>query len=149
MALAGVAGQLKETENRPADGLAFDAVMNTGTTANPVYVTNTKKIPAESYYRQFYDRNHEENSVYDDSYLKLRQFNVGYTFSKATLSKTFLKNVQSLKVSFVGKNVFAFSNIPHFDPEQLAVQGNKFLNGTEDMSYPSARSFGLSLGVNF
>ncbi len=149
LALAGVAGQLKETENRPADGLAFDAVMNTGTTANPVYVTNTKKISAESYYRQFYDRNHEENSVYDDSYLKLRQFNVGYTFSKATLSKTFLKNVQSLKVSFVGKNVFAFSNIPHFDPEQLAVQGNKFLNGTEDMSYPSARSFGLSLGVNF
>jgi TonB-linked SusC/RagA family outer membrane protein len=149
LALAGVAGQLKETENRPTDGLAFDAVVNTGTTANPVFVQNTKKITPESYYRQFYDRNHEENSVYDDSYLKLRQFNLGYTFSKAALANSFLKNVQSLKLSFVGRNVFAISNIPHFDPEQLAVQGNRFLNGTEDMSYPSARSFGLSLGVNF
>ena len=75
LALAGVAGQLKETEYRPTEGLAFDAVMNTGTATNPVYVQNTKKISAESYYRQFYDRNHEENSVYSDSYLKLRQFN--------------------------------------------------------------------------
>src|SRR6476659_7257821 len=95
LALAGVAGQLKETENRPTDGLAFDAVVNTGTATNPVYVQNTKKITAESYYRQFYDRNHEENSIYDDSYLKLRQFNLGYTFSKELLAKTFLRNVQS------------------------------------------------------
>ncbi|MBC7653962.1 MAG: TonB-dependent receptor, partial [Oligoflexus sp.] len=149
LALAGVAGQLKETENRPTEGLAFDAVVNTGTTANPVFVQNTKKISAESYYRQFYDRNHEENSIYDDSYLKLRQFNIGYTLDKAALAKTFLKNLQSVKLSFVGRNVFAISNIPHFDPEQLALQGNKFLNGVEDMSYPTARSFGLSLGVNF
>ena len=149
LALAGVAGQLKETENRPVEGLAFDGVVNTGTTTNPVYVRNTKKISAESYYRQYYDRNHEENSIYDDSYIKLRQFNLGYTFSKALLAKTFLRDVQSLKLSLIGRNIFAISKIPHFDPEQLALQGNKFLNGTEDMSYPSARSFGLSLGVNF
>ncbi|MFC5285115.1 SusC/RagA family TonB-linked outer membrane protein [Pedobacter alpinus] len=149
LALAGVAGQLKETENRPAAGLAFDAVVNTGTAANPVFVQNTKLITAESYYRQFYDRNHEENNTYNNSYLKLRQFNLGYTFDKARLAKTFLKDVQSIKLSFVGRNVFALSEIPHFDPEQLALQGNKFLNGTEDMSYPSAKSFGFSLGVNF
>lgn len=149
LALAGVGGQLKETENRPAAGLIFDGVINTGTTANPVYVENTKAITPESYYRQFYDRNHEENNTYDASYLKMRQFNVGYTFSKATLSKTFLRNVQSLKLSFIGRNLFAISKIPHFDPEQLALQGNKFLNGVEDMSYPTTRSFGLSLGLNF
>ncbi|TKB96691.1 SusC/RagA family TonB-linked outer membrane protein [Pedobacter cryophilus] len=149
LALAGVAGQLKETENRPTEGLVFDAVVNTGTTANPVYVQNTKAVSAESYYRQFYDRNHEENNTYDASYLKLRQFNVGYTFDKALLAKTFLKNVQQLKLSFIGRNIFAISEIPHFDPEQMALQGNKFLNGVEDMSYPSTRSFGLSLNVNF
>jgi TonB-linked SusC/RagA family outer membrane protein len=149
LALAGVGGQLKETENRPAAGLIFDGVVNTGTTANPVYVENTKAITPESYYRQFYDRNHEENNTYNASYLKMRQFNVGYSFGKATLSKTFLKNVQSLKLSFIGRNLFALSEIPHFDPEQMALQGNKFLNGVEDMSYPTSRSFGLSLGVNF
>jgi TonB-linked SusC/RagA family outer membrane protein len=149
LALAGVGGQLKETENRPAEGLIFDGVINTGTAANPVYVENTIAISPESYYRQFYDRNHEENNTYDASYLKMRQFNVGYTFSKVTLAKTFLRNVQSLKLSFIGRNLFAQSEIPHFDPEQMALQGNRFLNGVEDMSYPTTRSFGLSLGLNF
>ena len=149
LALAGVGGQLKETENRPASGLVFDGVRNTGTAANPVYVENTIAISPESYYRQFYDRNHEENNTYDASYLKMRQFNISYTFSKATLAKTFLRNVQSLKLSFIGRNLFALSEIPHFDPEQIALQGNRFLNGVEDMSYPTTRSFGLSLGVNF
>jgi TonB-linked SusC/RagA family outer membrane protein len=149
LALAGVAGQLKETEYRPDAGLIFDAVVNTGTSTNPVYVKNTKAISPESYYRQYYDRNHEENSVYNDSYLKLRQFNLGYALDKTALANTFLKNVQSVKLSFIGKNLFAISKIPHFDPEQLALQGNKFLNGVEDMSYPTSRSFGLSLGVNF
>ncbi len=149
LALSGVAGQLKETENRPVEGLAFNGVVNTGTAANPVYVENTKLISAESYYRQFYDRNHEENNTYDASYLKLRQFNIGYTLTKNTLSKTFLKKMESVKLSFIGRNVFALSKIPHFDPEQLALQGNKFLNGVEDMSYPTARSFGLSLSANF
>ncbi len=149
LALAGVAGQLKETENRPVNGLIFDGVVNTGTTASPVFTQNTKSISAESYYRQFYDRNHEENNTYDASYLKMRQFNVGYTFDKIALSNTFLKKVQSLKLSLIGRNLFAISEIPHFDPEQMALQGNKFLNGVEDMSYPSTRSFGLSLGLNF
>ena len=70
LALAGVAGQLKETENRPDAGIVVDGVVNTGTEANPVYVKNTKAITAESYYRQYYDRNHEENNVYDASFLK-------------------------------------------------------------------------------
>lgn len=149
LSLAGVAGQLKETEYRPTDGLAFDAVVNTGTASNPVYVQNTKKISAESYYREYYDRNQEENNVYNDSYLKLRQFSLGYSFDKTTLARTFLRNIEGLKISFIGRNVFAISNIPHFDPEQLALQGSKFLNGVEDMSYPTTRSFGLSLGIKF
>ncbi len=149
LALAGVAGQLKETEFRPDAGLIFDGVVNTGTAASPVYVKNTKAITPESYYRQFYDRNHEENSIYNDSYIKLRQFNLGYNLDKAVLANTFLKSVQNIKVSFIGRNLFAISKIPHFDPEQLALQGNRFLNGVEDLSYPTSRSFGLSLGVNF
>jgi hypothetical protein len=37
------------------------------TSTNPVYAPNTT-ASAESYYRQFYDRNHEENNVYDASF---------------------------------------------------------------------------------
>ncbi len=148
-ALAGVAGQLLETVDRPEGGIVAEGVVNTGTADNPVYTPNTKAIPAETYYRQFYDRNHEENNTYDASYLKLREVSIGYTFSKASLQNSFLKGLESLRLSLLGRNLFAISDIPHFDPEQIAVQGQTVLSGVEDMSYATTRSFGLSVGLEF
>ncbi|MEO0404349.1 MAG: SusC/RagA family TonB-linked outer membrane protein, partial [Bacteroidota bacterium] len=144
LSLAGVGGQLEETENRPSEGIVAEGVVNVGTDDNPVYETNTTAISAESYYRQFYDRNHEVNNVYNASYVKLRQFSLGYTFNSSKDSG-FLQKGRTFRVAFIGRNVFAISEIPHFDPEQFAVQGNQILGGVEDMSYPTARSFGLKL----
>lgn len=148
-ALAGVGGQLLETEYRPDEGIIAEGVVNVGTDENPEYVANTTAISAESYYRQYYDRNHEENNTYDASYLKMRQFSVGYTFKNATKTKGFIADTRTLKVSIIGRNLFAFSKIKHFDPEQLATQGQQFTNGVENMSYASTRSIGLKLGYNF
>ncbi|UAB82375.1 SusC/RagA family TonB-linked outer membrane protein [Marixanthomonas sp. SCSIO 43207] len=147
-ALATVGGQLAETTPRPEEGIVANGVVNVGTQDNPEYVPNTTAISAESYYRQFYDRNHEENNVYDASYLKLRQVSIGYTFK---LNNGFLGLEEGGKVSFtlIGRNLFAFSEIPHFDPEQLAVQGNGFVSGVEDMSYATSRSIGFKAGINF
>lgn len=147
-ALGAVGGQLKETSYRPESGIVAEGVVNVGTNDNPVYEPNTTAIVAERYYRQFYDRNYEENNVYDASFLKLRQFSIGYSFP---LKKGFLglKNEGRISIALVGRNLFAISAIPHFDPEQLAVQGTTFLNGVEDMSYATTRSIGYKLNVNF
>lgn len=147
-ALAGVGGQLAETEFRPEAGIIIEGVQNTGSATEPVYVPNTIAISAESYYRQFYDRNHEENNTYDASYAKLREVSVGYNFPVENWGG-FGENIQALKVSLIGRNLFALSHIPHFDPEQLAVQGNNFVRGVEDMSYPTVRSFGVNIGLQF
>ena len=140
-ALGNVGGQLAETEYRPEDGIIAEGVTQSG-------APNTVAITAESYYRQFYDRNHEENNVYDASYLKLRQFSVGYNFK---LKEGFLglKEGGDIAVSLIGKNLFVITENPHFDPEQLAVQGNGFVSGVEDMSYATSRSFGLKASLNF
>lgn len=145
-ALATVGGQLIETENR--DDIVVDGVVNVGTEENPIYEENQKAINAETYYRQYYDRNHEENNTYNATYFKLRQVSISYTFEndKAT---GFIADGRSLQVSLIGRNLFAFSYIPHFDPEQMATQGQNFINGVEDMSYASTRSIGLKLGYNF
>jgi len=148
-ALAGVAGQLAETAFRPDEGLIHEGVQNVGTAANPQYVPNTTPVPAESFYRQFYDRNHEENNTYDASYFKLREASLSYTFSKERLADSFLRGFQDVKISLIGRNLFAISDIPHFDPEQFAVQGQSFVSGVEDISYASSRSFGLALNLNF
>lgn len=135
LALAGVAGQLIETEDRPEEGIIAEGVNADGQ-------VNTVAISPESYYRQFYDRNHEENNTYDASYLKLRELNLTYKFKN-------VKRLENLSLSLIGRNLYAFSNIPHFDPEQLAVQGTGFVRGVEDISYATSRSIGLSLNLDF
>lgn len=144
-ALGNVGGQLAETSFRPEAGIVPQGVVNTGTAVNPVFTENTVAVSAESYYRQFYDRNHEENNTYDASFLKLRQFSIGYTFDNLNV----FKQNTSLSLSLIGRNLFAITENPHFDPEQLAVQGQGFISGVEDMSYATPRSFGFKAGFNF
>jgi len=141
-ALGNVGGQLAETSFRPDAGIVAQGVnVNTGQ-------PNTVAVSAESYYRQFYDRNHEENNVYDASYLKLRQFSIGYTlnFNPGFMG---LKDESTMNLSLIGNNLFVITENPHFDPEQLAVQGNGFVSGVEDMSYATSRSLGFKVGFNF
>ncbi|WP_299059812.1 SusC/RagA family TonB-linked outer membrane protein [uncultured Polaribacter sp.] len=141
-ALGNVGGQLAETAFRPDAGIIAQGVnVNTGQ-------PNTVAVSPESYYRQFYDRNHEENNVYDASFLKLRQFSIGYTLN---LNEGFLglKDSSSMNFSFIGNNLFVITENPHFDPEQLAVQGNGFVSGVEDMSYATSRSLGFKVGFDF
>lgn len=144
-ALGNVGGQLAETANRPEEGIVPEGVVNTGAADNPVYTENTVAVSAESYYRQFYDRNHEENNTYDASFLKLRQVSIGYTFDNLSL----FNQDATLSLSLIGKNLFAITENPHFDPEQLAVQGQGFISGVEDMSYATTRSIGFKAGFNF
>lgn len=149
LSLAGVAGQLEETENRPTEGIVIDGVVNVGTAENPVYETNTTAISAESYYRSFYNRNHEENNVYDATYLKLREASISYRLNARQLENTFLRGLEGLTISLIGRNLHAWSAIPHFDPEQFAIQGQNLISGVEDMTYPSSRSIGLNLNLDF
>ena len=144
-ALAGVAGQLAETADRPESGIIANGVVNVGTEENPQYAANSMAIPAETYYRQFYDRNHEENNTYDANYIKLREFSLSYTFPNIMGQKSM---VQNLRIGLFGRNIFAISDIPHFDPEQMAVQGTGFVSGVEDMSYAMSRSVGVRLSLN-
>lgn len=145
LALGAVGGQLSETANRPEEGIVASGFINDGF----FNVPNTTAVSAESYYRQFYDRNHEENNVYDASYLKLRQFSVGYSFSLNEGALGLFNDGAEMRVSLIGRNLFAISEIPHFDPEQLAVQGQGFVGGVEDMSYASTRSIGVKAGITF
>ncbi|MCC3155503.1 SusC/RagA family TonB-linked outer membrane protein [Hymenobacter sp. BT770] len=148
LALAGVAGQLKETADRPDAGIVAKGVVNVGTPENPNYQPNTKAIPAETYYRMYYDRNNEENSTYDASYVKLREVTLGYTVPQAAWLARKLRT-QQLTIALVGRNLVAFSHIPHFDPEQTSFQQNQLQTGVEDMTYPTSRNVGLKLSANF
>jgi hypothetical protein len=83
--------------------------------------------------------------VYDASFIKLRQFTFGYTFSGSLLAKT---PFQSLSLSLVGRNLLLlYSKVPNVDPESTYNSGNA--QGLEMYGVPPTRSFGLNLLVRF
>lgn len=69
-------------------------------------------------------------------YLKLRNFEFGYTIPKRILSKAL---IQDLRVYFSGQNLFTLSNTP-MDPEVEAGSG---------LAYPTTRIMNIGLTLKF
>ena len=144
-ALGAYSGQLIESADRPEGGITIPGVVNTGTAEAPVYEENTTAISPETYYIQYYNREHEEHNTLDATFVKLRELRLGYSLDAMNIS--WLNNFE---IALIGRNLAAWSpGIRHFDPEQFAVQGNRFVRGVEDMSYPTPRSIGFSINAKF
>lgn len=145
-ALGNTSGVLKETLVGRENGVIGDGVVNVGTTDNPQYAPNTKLVAASTFYNNVFDRGNEASATYDASYVKLRQVALYYT-----IPASFVKRVklQSLKIGFVGSNLLLFTENPHVDPELNAFQETNIIYGVDDMSYPSARSYGFSIKTEF
>ncbi len=144
--LGSTSGVLKETLVGREDGIIGDGVVNTGTEENPNYVENTTRVSANSYYNAVFSRGNEESSIYDASYVKLRQLSIYYSLSPQLCNRI---GFQSIKLGFIGSNLLLFTENPHVDPELNASQGRNIVYGVDDMSYPSTRSFGFSIKTQF
>ncbi|MAZ28921.1 MAG: SusC/RagA family TonB-linked outer membrane protein [Cytophagaceae bacterium] len=144
--LLGREGGSASTQFVDGNGVIGDGVVNVGTEENPQYVPNTTAVAASTFNNAYYDRGNEASALYDASYLKLRQLSIYYTFSDNTARSI---GVDNLKIGLVGSNLLLFTENPHFDPELNALQERNIVYGVDDFSYPSTRSFGVSLKTNF
>ncbi|MBT7395814.1 MAG: TonB-dependent receptor, partial [Prolixibacteraceae bacterium] len=134
------AGALEETLIGREGGIVGDGVMPDG---NGGYVTNTVVADAERFNKASYSNDIASSSVFDASYIKLREAKIGYTFY--TIPNTPIKD---LNVSFVGRNLAILSTtVPHVDPETAFSSGN--VQGLEYGQLPSARSLGFSVSCKF
>ncbi len=144
--LLGREGGSQNTQFADGNGVVGIGVVNIGTSDNPEYVPNTTAVAASRFNNAFYDRGNEASALYDASYVKLRQISIYYTFPQR-MAKSL--GVENLKVGLIGSNLLLFTDNPHFDPELNALQERNIVYGVEDFSYPSTRSFGVSLKTNF
>ena len=143
-ALAGYSGQLDDTSFRPEGGIVVPGVFNAGTAEAPDLRENVTPISPQTYYVQYYNREHEEHNTLDATFVKLREVRLGYAFDFQALEW-----LEGLSVAVIGRNLAAITAARHIDPEQFAVQGQRFVRGVEDMSYPTPRSLGVSINANF
>ncbi|WP_051408584.1 SusC/RagA family TonB-linked outer membrane protein [Sediminibacterium sp. C3] len=87
-----------------------------------------------------------EGVMFDASFVKLRELQVGFNFPAQLLRNTPFKTAT---LSIVGRNLAVWSKVPHVDPEVMSYTGGTALPGIEYMSIPSSRSFGVNLSLKF
>ena len=134
------AGALKETLLGREGGIVGKGVMSDG---NGGYKTNTVVASAEAFNKASYTSDIAYSSIFDASYIKLREIKLGYTFKNS--AKLAIKDVN---VSLVGRNLAILSTkVPHIDPETAFTNGN--VQGLEYGQLPSARSLGFSISCKF
>ncbi|MBW8683003.1 SusC/RagA family TonB-linked outer membrane protein [Chitinophaga rhizophila] len=134
------AGSLKESlVNRDANGAGN--MIGEGVDIDRNAPNNTE-VTVRNYWRAFY--NNDAIATFDASYVKLRELKLSYALAPSLLEKIAVKTAS---VSFVGRNLFLWSDVPNIDPEVSAYDGQ--FQGVEAMSLPSLRSLGVSLNVTF
>ncbi len=106
---------------------------------------NTTVVSAQSYYQNL-ARNVTTITVYDGSFIKLRQISLGYAFTPDILAKTFF---ESINVSLVARNLLILmKNTPNIDPEDSysSLPGNA---GLQSIGVPPTRTFGVNVDFKF
>jgi hypothetical protein len=108
------------------------------------YVPNDVVVTAEEYNHTAYSNTMDYASVFDATYMKLREMKLGYTFAKIGDLP-----FRDLSINLVGRNLaLLYSRVPHIDPE-TSFNNSSGAQGLEFGQLPSARSLGFSIGVKF
>ncbi len=131
-------GMLEESaaNNIRENGIVLDGVLEDGSKNNIV-------LSGEDYGAGHYSGPAAQN-VFKSDYVKLREINLGYTFSMS--KNAFIK---SLRLSAYGRNLAVWGpDTKHFDPE-AAVTSSGNVQGIEGAALPSLANFGFNVGVNF
>jgi TonB-linked SusC/RagA family outer membrane protein len=106
---------------------------------------NTRKVAAREWHTAWTGgRGIAEGVMYDASFIKLRELQLGYTIPDKVWGKLPFRGVH---VSMVGRNLLLWDRVPHVDPENMSYAGGTALPGIENMAIPSTRSYGINLRV--
>jgi TonB-linked SusC/RagA family outer membrane protein len=124
-------------------------VVGQGVTQNPdgtFRVNDRRVLPRQWHTAWTAGRRMHEGSVFDASFVKLREMQIAYTIPNKVFAKTPFRDVN---IALVGRNLALWTDVPHIDPEMMSFVGGTALPGIEWMYIPSARSYGFNLGLKF
>ena len=92
--------------------------------------------------KEYYTKASMEDYIYDATNFRLRELSLGYTF------RNLLGDYKNLNISFVCRNLFFIYREAPVDPD-ISVSTSNGLGGVDLFNYPSARSFGFNIKLNF
>jgi hypothetical protein len=97
-------------------------------------------VTAQAFNENIYYIN--EASVYDASFVKLREVSLAYTMPASFTRRL---GLSGLTVSAVGRNLWLHSKVPNIDPETAFDASN--VQGIEGEQLPTPRSVGFTVSV--
>lgn len=128
---------------QPGNGVIGQGVVMSGSG----FVPNTKKVSAREWHTAWTGgRGIAEGVMYDASFIKLRELQLGFQLPSKLLLKT---PFNAASLTLVGRNLWLHDNVPHIDPENMSYAGGTALPGIENMAIPSTRSYGINLSFKF
>jgi hypothetical protein len=149
-------GVLKSQEDREMN-VVIPGVYGDANTLEPIRTAEGEKIPNTTMIEQnalwfgstFAVNGMDEYSVFDATWLKLREVSLGYDFPKQWLGNT---PIGSASLSLTGRNLwYSAPNMPeasNFDPE-INQFGNSNQQGIEWAGSPSVKRYAVTLRVTF
>jgi hypothetical protein len=100
-------------------------------------------VDAQSYYHQFRERSISEASVYDLTFVKLREVSLGYRIPVDKIGNV-SRWLQNATFSVVARNPWLiYAQNRDFDPSELSASFG------EDGQFPGSRSLGFNLRLGF
>lgn len=112
------------------------------------YKANTTPISASDYFRYYkgdFGGSARENSIFDGSWIRLRELGINYTH-KFDNAKALAK---SFTVGFSGRNLWLKTKYPGVDPETSLTGAGSNIGGWDYFNMPSTRSYQVNLSVGF
>lgn len=147
-------GTSEQSATERDDIVVFDGVVNQGTASEPNYVPNTTAVALgegdpnssfTSFYRVRYGFGGiSEMSIYDTSWLRLRELTLSYQLPTNILGSSFNGGT----ISVTGRNLWLDTEFPGIDPEtNLTGDSNGY--GLDYFNMPNTKSYAATVRLNF
>ena len=137
-------GKLKHTlVGRETGTIVGEGVIDNG---DGTFSPNTKEVPINTWYGDYYRRANLETNSFDASYLKLREVRLEFSLPTSLVSRW---KMNSASVALFGRDLFMITDFPMYDPETAALNGATIVPGVEMGQMPSTKTYGVNLRVNF
>ncbi len=102
---------------------------------------------AVDFWQSLDDNSISEPTIFDASYVKLREVGLFYTLPSSLFTNSFIGGIQ---VGVEGRNLaLLYSKVPHIDPEASLFGAGADGFGIERSGVPSTRGFGFNLRATF
>ena len=132
---------LDRNETRVFEGVTADGQPNTQAVWLGQGTGPDGRAYGAGYYRNTY-RASTENSVFDASYVKLRNVALSYGLPASVLGRT---GIDSARLRFAVSNVILWSPYPYWDPEVTSSGAGSNTTGFSGLAHPGVSGYTLTL----